>query len=205
MSMQSLSRHETAAAPRYQEPLAPAWDVGRPQRAIYELEVAGELGHDVLDVGCGSGEHALFLAARGHVAVGVDPSARAVARALERARERGLDANFIAEELTRLERLGRRFDCAIDAGSFHRVELAQRADYARSLASVVKPGGRLFVLCFGDHERGRGGPRRVSREELRTVFEGAGAFRCDSIDASMIESRGYPGGANAWLLKATRR
>lgn len=204
MGMQSVQRHDEGAK-RYEEPLAPAWDVGRPQRAIYELEVAGELGRDVLDVGCATGEHALFLAARGHAACGVDPSAKMVARAQRRARERGVPALFVAEELTRLERLARKFDCAIDAGAFQRLELAQRADYARALGAALKPGGRLFLLCFGDHERGPGGPRRVTREELRTVFEGAGAFRVDGISAALLESRGYPGGANAWLLKATRR
>jgi SAM-dependent methyltransferase len=204
MGMHSLQHDETMPA-RYDEPLAPAWDVGRPQRAVYELEVAGELGREVLDVGCGAGEHALFLAARGHAVVGVEPSARAVARAQRRARERGLPALFVVEELTRLERLGRRFDVALDAGSFHRLELAQRADYVRALASVVRRDGRLFVLCFGDHERGRGGPRRVTRDELRMVLEGAGHFRIDAIEATSIESRGFPGGANAWLAKATRR
>lgn len=204
MGMQSVQRHDVGAA-RYEEPLAPAWDVGRPQRAIYELELAGALGRDVLDVGCGTGEHALWFAARGHVAVGVDLSVRAVARAQRQARERGVPALFVAEELTRLERIGRKFDCAVDAGAFQRLELAQRADYARALGAVVRPGGRLFLLCFGDHERGPGGPRRVSREELRTVFEGAGPFRVDAITPALIESRGYPGGANAWLLAATRR
>ena len=204
MGMQSVQRHD-AKAGRYEEPLAPAWDVGRPQRAIYELEMAGKLGRDVLDVGCGSGEHALFLAARGHAACGVDASARAIARAQRRARERGVAATFVAEELTRLERLAKKFDCAVDAGAFQRLELAQRADYARALGAVIKPGGRLFLLCFGDHERGPGGPRRVTREELRTVFEGAGTFRVDAITPALLESRGYPGGANAWLLEATRR
>lgn len=202
MGMHSVAHGET---PRYAEPLAPAWDVGRPQRAVYDLEVAGELPPTVLDVGCSAGEHALFLAARGHVVCGVDPSARAIARAARRARDRGVSALFVTEELTRLERLGRTFDCALDAGSFHRVELGARADYVRALASVVRPGGRLFVLCFGDHERGPGGPRRVSRAELCTVLEGAGLFAVDAIEASLIESRGYPGGANAWLVKATRR
>jgi len=42
MGMQSVQRHD-AKAGRYEEPLAPAWDVGRPQRAIYELEMAGKL------------------------------------------------------------------------------------------------------------------------------------------------------------------
>ena len=137
----------------------------------------------------------------GRRSVGASGGARAGASA----RNRGLPATFVVEELTRLERVGRRFDSAIDAGSFHRVELPQRADYARALGTVLAPGGRLFVLCFGEHERGPGGPRRVTREELRTVFEGAGTFGVDAIEPTLIESRGYPGGANAWLLKATRR
>lgn len=202
MGMHSIAHEQM---PRYAEPLAPAWDVGRPQRAVYDLDTAGEIPRGVLDVGCGAGEHALFLAGRGHVVCGVDPSARAIARASRRARQRQLPISFVTEELTRLERLGRSFDAALDAGTFHRVELDKRADYARALASVVRPGGRLFLLCFGDHERGPGGPRRVTRAELCTVLEGAGLFGVDAIDASLIESRGYPGGANAWLAKATRR
>ncbi|MDB4966452.1 MAG: Methyltransferase type 11 [Myxococcales bacterium] len=192
----------TAEAVRYEEPPAPAWDVGRPQRAIYDLELAGEIGRAVLDVGCGIGEHALFFAERGHTACGVDPSARSIAKAQKRARQRNLPICFVVEELLQLGRLGMPFDAAVDAGSFHRIDIAARADYAASLRTVVKPGGRLFVLCFGDHERGRGGPRRVSQDELRATFDRG--WRIDGIDSSSIESHIYPGGANAWLLRATR-
>ena len=203
MSMQSVAHGE---APRYAEPLAPPWDIGRPQRAVYELDEAGAIGRSVLDVGCGAGEHALFLASRGHVVVGVDPSARAVARASAAgARARRCRHLRRPRSCTRLDRLGRSVRPALDAGSFHRVPLDARAEYARSLAAVVRPGGQLFVLCFGDHELGHGGPRRVTRAELCTVLEGAGLFRVDEIVPGLIESRVYPGGANAWLAKATRR
>jgi cyclopropane fatty-acyl-phospholipid synthase-like methyltransferase len=194
---------ETAASARYEEPLWPAWDVGRPQRAIYDLEAEGRIGREVLDVGCGIGEHALFLAARGHAACGVDPAAAAIAKAQRRARERRLPVAFVVAELAQLGRLGRPFDCAVDAGSFHRVEIAARPRYAAGLRTVVRPGGTLYVLCFGDHERGRGGPRRVAQAELRATF--ADGWRVDGIDAAQIESHIYPGGANAWLLRATRR
>jgi cyclopropane fatty-acyl-phospholipid synthase-like methyltransferase len=179
-----------------------AWDVGRPQRAIYDLEAAGEIAGEVLDVGCGIGEHALFFAARGHAVCGVDPAAAAIAQAQKRARERKLPVAFVVEDLLQLARLGRRFDCAVDAGSFHRIEVAARSAYARSLAAAVKPGGRLYLLCFGDHERGRGGPRRVSQAELRAAF--ADGWRIDGVTSTRIESHIYPGGANAWLLSATR-
>lgn len=193
---------QTEQAARYDESPWPAWDVGRPQRAIYDLEMAGEIGREVLDVGCRVGEHALFLAGRGHLACGVDPSPTQIARAQKRARERRLPAAFVVEDLLRLERLGRGFDAAVDAGSFHRIEIAARARYAASVRAVLKPGGRLFLLCFGDHERGRGGPRRVSQAELRAAF--ADGWRVEAIDDARIESHIYPGGANAWLLRATR-
>lgn len=195
-SMQSMARI-AAEAPW------PAWDVGRPQRAIYDLEVAGELGREVIDVGCRLGEHALFLAEHGHAACGVDPSPAHIERAQRRARERKLPVAFVVEELLHLSRLGRAFDSAVDGGSFHRIEVAARRDYARSVRAVVRPGGRLFLLCFGDHERGRGGPRRISRDELRDTF--ADGWTVERIDASVIESHIYPGGANAWLLVARRQ
>lgn len=193
---------ETAQSARYDEAPWPAWDVGRPQRAIYDLEMAGEIGHEVLDVGCRVGAHALFFAGRGHLACGVDPSPAQIARAQKRAREARLPVAFVVEELLRLERLGRSFDAAVDAGTFHRIELASRARYAASVRAALRPGGRLFLLCFGDHERGRGGPRRVTQAELRATF--ADGWRVDGIDDARIESHIYPGGANAWLLRARR-
>jgi ubiquinone/menaquinone biosynthesis C-methylase UbiE len=205
MSMQATT--ETGSAARY-EPLAPAWDVGRPQRAVYELELAGQLGHELLDVGCGSGVHALWLASRGHLVCGVDPSARAIERACRRGRREGtVGAEFVVGELVDVGRMGRQFDCALDAGSFHRLAVASREAYARGLARAVRSGGKAFVLCFADRERGKGGPLRVGQEELRRLFteSGGGAWVVEAVDQSVIESRLFPGGAAAWLLRARRR
>jgi SAM-dependent methyltransferase len=222
---------------RYDAPLAPAWDVGRPQRAVYELEVAGWIGREVLDVGCGSGEHALWLARRGHIVCGVDPSALAIGRAQRRARREGLTVAgavaFVVGQVgagaaeggfgtrrseseseselesaldvkldVRLESK-RNFDCALDAGSFHRVPAAERAAYAHALATVVKAGGHAFVLCFADREKGRGGPTRVTREELAATFA-SDEWTVEAVDESVVESRLFPGGAAGWLLRAER-
>ena len=182
--------------------LAPAWDVGRPQRAIYNLEIAGEVGHAVLDVGCGIGAHTFFFRSRSHLAWGVDPSPHLIDRAQRRAKKEHLPITFCVENLLRLERLAQKFDCAVDAGSFHGIDVAARQAYAASLHATLVPGGNLYLLCVGEHERGRGGPVRVRKDELRAVF--ANGWRVDGIEASLLESRIYPGGANAWLLRATR-
>jgi cyclopropane fatty-acyl-phospholipid synthase-like methyltransferase len=181
---------------------AAPWDVGRAQRAVYDLEMAGQIGHEVIDVGCGIGEQALFLAARGHVVCGVDPSEVAIARAGRQARERGLPARFVVAELTELGRLGRTFDCAVDVGSLHRVAPEERAAYAAGLHAVLRPGGRLYAWCVGEHERAPGGPPRITQDELRASF--ASGWRIDAVEATRIESHIWPGGANAWQLVATR-
>jgi cyclopropane fatty-acyl-phospholipid synthase-like methyltransferase len=184
----------------------PALDVGRPQRAVYELEIAGQIGHEVLDVGCGIGEQALWLAARGHVVCGVDTSEVAVARAQRQARRRQLPPGavaFVPGELAAVERLGRRFDCVLDVGDLHRVAAAERAEYAASLRRLLRPGGRLYLWCFGDHERALGGPPRVTQAELRAAF--AVGWGIEEIAAARLESHTWPGGAHAWLLVATPR
>lgn len=61
------------------------WDIEGSQPAFVELAEAGELRERVLDVGCGTGTHALYAAERGHSAMGVDVSERAIERARARA------------------------------------------------------------------------------------------------------------------------
>lgn len=68
----------------------PAWDIDRPQPALVDLTSTGALKGRVLDVGCGTGEHALMAAAAGCDAAGIDMAARAIAIAERKSRDRGL-------------------------------------------------------------------------------------------------------------------
>ena len=122
----------------------------------------------VLDAGCGTGEHALHLASLGLHVVGVDVAETALAMAREKAADRGLDADFVAADALHLDRLGRVFDTVLDCGLFHTFDSAERRDYVASLASVTRPGGLLYVLCFGDADPEV--PHPVSQEELRKPF-----------------------------------
>ena len=67
----------------------PPWDIGRPQPALVRLAEQGLFGGHVLDVGCGTGEHALLAAAHGGTATGVDLSPRAISQARAKAAEIG--------------------------------------------------------------------------------------------------------------------
>ena len=66
------------------------WDTGRPQPAIIKLAEAGQIRGSVLDVGCGTGENLLYLAARGHEAWGLDFVPVAIERAKAKTDQRGL-------------------------------------------------------------------------------------------------------------------
>jgi methylase of polypeptide subunit release factors len=67
----------------------PPWDIGRPQQAYVELAQTGKIHGSVLDVGCGTGEHALYLAHHGHAVWGVDSSPTAIGKAQQKATARG--------------------------------------------------------------------------------------------------------------------
>src|SRR4051812_9068874 len=84
----------------------PPWDIGRPQPAFLTLAEAGSIRGQVLDVGCGTGEHTLMAAALGLSATGVDLASTALRAAEEKARQRGLTAQFLRHDALRLAALG---------------------------------------------------------------------------------------------------
>lgn len=179
----------------------PPWDIGRPQPAFDRLAATKQMFGRVLDVGCGTGEHALLAASLGFESVGIDMSARAIDLANAKAAERGLDVRFVIADALRLADLGEQFDTILDCGLFHVLDDAERERYVGGLAEVVAPGGRVHVLCFSDRQPGDWGPRRVTSDELRAAFSAGWAI--ESIDPAVIDLAWDAGGAAAWLLAAT--
>lgn len=180
----------------------PPWETGRPQPAMLALAEAGAIRGRVLDVGCGTGEHALLAASLGLEATGIDQAAAAIDRAREKAAQRGLEASFVVGNVLELAGLGERFDTVLDSGLFHVLEDEDRQVFVDGLRAVVPAGGRYFLLCFSDRQPGMFGPRRISQDEIRTAF--ADGWRVDSIEPVMIDNAIQRGAANAWLAAITR-
>jgi cyclopropane fatty-acyl-phospholipid synthase-like methyltransferase len=184
------------------------WDIGKPQPAF--TAVADQVTGLILDAGCGTGEHALFFAARGHRVVGIDFVDEAIRRARAKAAERGLAVQFLVKDATALAQWGERFASVIDCGLFHVFSDEDRRRYVRGLAEVVEPGGRLFLLCFSDEEPGTEGPRRVSRQELYDAF--ADGWEVESVQPVQVEVnpeftevKFSQGGPKAWFAVVRRQ
>ena len=174
----------------------PPWDIGRAQPEVVRIAEAGGFTGAVIDVGCGTGENALELSARGLAVVGVDAAPRAIEKARAKALERGLPAEFLVADALSLGSLGRRFHTALDCGVFHVFEDHERPVYVASLASVLETEGVLHLLCFSDRQPGETGPRRVSEQELKDAF--AEGWRVLEIVATTFVAN-LPGGeAQAW-------
>ena len=180
----------------------PPWDIGRPQPAFVRLAEDGALRGRVLDVGCGTGEHALMAAALGFEAVGVDSSPRAIDRAKRKAAERNLEVRFLVADALQLSVPDALFDTAIDCGLFHVFGDEDRAGYVGSLRDAISPGGRLLMLCFSDRVPGTAGPRRISRDEIHASF--TDGWNVVSIELTPMDVLFSEDGIPAWLAVIER-
>ena len=194
----------------YTEGAKAPWDIGRPQPALLEAARRGWVHGSVLDVGCGTGEHALYFAAAGHDVVGVDVVPAAIERATAKAAARKLDTppHFIVADMLKQPQAlgGRKFDTVVDMGFFHTLDDDERVAWRARLADLLVSGGSYVMVCFSELVPGDRGPRRVSAAEIRETFGEAADLAVADLERAEIESRrgGSLAGVPAWLARIER-
>ncbi|MEV8320201.1 class I SAM-dependent methyltransferase [Streptomyces sp. NPDC059900] len=111
-----------------------------------------------LDLGCGPGRNALYLASLGFEVDAVDISPAAVAWAGERAREAGADITFRCGDAFALTEAGPNgpYDLIVDSGCFHHLPPHRRVSYLALLERALAPGGHLALTAFAAGEEGSG-------------------------------------------------
>jgi 2-polyprenyl-3-methyl-5-hydroxy-6-metoxy-1,4-benzoquinol methylase len=180
----------------------PPWDIGRPQAEFVALADSGALRGEILDIGCGTGDNALHLASRGFRVWGMDFAPRAIKKAKEKARQGGLAVEFFIDDALDPRELTRTFDTVIDCGLFHTFRLEVQPSYVATLARLIRPGGRLFILCFSENQPGSFGPRRITQAEIHTAFRDGWAVR--EIRPAYFDTNTETGKAQAWLATVER-
>ena len=181
----------------------PPWDIGRPQKEFVELVRRGEITGSVLDIGCGTGEHALFFAGEGFEVFGIDSAPLAIRKAEEKAAARGLTVRFCVLDALHLQKLRRMFDTATDSGLFHTLSDEDRPVFVENLAAILVPGGNYFMLCFSDREPAGYGPRRITQQEIGESFQDGWTIRY--IRPAVFESRTRTSGPLAWLSSIVKK
>lgn len=137
----------------------------------------------VLDVGCGLGSEAAYLAGSGWRAVGVDLSAVAVGQAHRcHPADSGAAVAFARSDVRSLPFAAGSFALVLDRGCFHYLEPAQWPGYAAEVARVLRPGGRLLLrACLTS----AGVRNEVTRRGLRAAFA---AWRFHAVTQARIAS-----------------
>ncbi len=137
----------------------------------------------VLELGCGHGRNAVYLASRGCGVDAVDFSAQAISWARERARQAGVAVEFQCCSIFDATFTAGSYDLVYDSGCFHHLPPHRRRDYAALVHRALKPGGNYGLVCFRPeggsgytdqqvYERGSlGGGLGYSAERLRTLWD----------------------------------
>jgi SAM-dependent methyltransferase len=148
----------------------PPWDTGTPDPMLVEMVESGAIAPArTLEVGCGTGTNALYLADHGFDVVGVDISSIAIDSARARAQGR---CRFETSDFLNAAPPGGRFDFVFDRGCFHTFdEDSERAQFAQNVAAALVDGG-LWLSLIGSTEgapREVGPPRRNAREIMNAI------------------------------------
>jgi SAM-dependent methyltransferase len=142
-----------------------------------------------LDLGCGTGIWAVELAKRGWEVTGIDITSKAIRRARERARERGVEIRFIEGDVAalRAEGIDSGFHLVLDFGTVHGLSPAQRAAVGREVNAVAVDDATLLMYATAPGRRGPL-PRGVSRTDIEATYPGWTVTNEEALDAS-----GLPG------------
>jgi SAM-dependent methyltransferase len=126
----------------------PPW-VGPARSELVRLVESGDLlPGRAIDLGCGEGDNAIFLAQHGFQVTAVDFSPAAIAKAKAKAHEAGADVDFVIDDLTRLTGVSGHFDVLVDYGTFDDLSNRDRAAYVDQVRSLAKPGAKFLLWCF---------------------------------------------------------
>ena len=152
-----------------------------------EADRGAPFGH-ALDLGCGTGAHAVHLATRGWDVSAVDAVPSVVRRTRERADEPGVDVHALVGDVTALDPalIGGPVDFFLDAGCFNGLRPRQRAALHRGITACAAPDATLLVLAFAPGHRGPL-PRGASRSDVAEAFPG-----WDVVDQDATDSSGFP-------------
>ena len=146
------------------------WDPGRPASDLREaMEARAIPVGRALELGCGSGINAIYLAQQGFDVTALDVAPTALRQAEQFAEEAGVRIRWVLADAAAPPEM-EPFDFIFDRGCYHHVRHQDAAGYVQALRRLTRPGARVMILAANANEQHRGGPPRVHEHELRADF-----------------------------------
>jgi SAM-dependent methyltransferase len=148
------------------------WHSEKPPELLCKAVEADTTKGRALDVGCGSGVFALWLAQHGYGVTAMDFLEEAVGMARERVRNVEPSVEVVCASALEYEPR-EPFDLVLDRGCLHTLQPSVRPQYRERLLRWLKPGGSYVLVHLGRRspiDWRPVGPRRRSREEVLGLF-----------------------------------
>lgn len=161
------------------------WNMERPPKALLDLVASKNIVPcKTIDLGCGLGHYAHYLANCGFDVTGIDISTEAIKLAQERSIQEGIKAAFrTADMIGDLNEIKETFDFAYDWEVLHHIFPNHRQQYIKNVHQLLNPKGKYLSVCFSIKDQQFGGQGKYrdtklgttlyfsSENELKTLFE----------------------------------
>lgn len=146
-----------------------------------------------LELGCGTGDNAIYLTHHGWQVTAVDFVAKAIELARTKAGAQNTPVRFEQADVTRLssEGLGHDFTLITDNGCLHAMSDADRDSYVREVSAVAAPGARLLIIAL--EPGGRRGVRGVDQAEIKRRFAAGWTLLTTGHEPALDRAERNPG------------
>ena len=124
------------------------WDTGPRSELVRLVESQAIPPGRAIDLGCGTGANAIFLAQHGFDVTGVDFAEAAIEKARRKSEAAGVQVNFVVDDLTDLRRVIGVFDFILDYGVLDDLRPVQREAYLQNLLALTRPGSCYLLWGF---------------------------------------------------------
>jgi SAM-dependent methyltransferase len=149
----------------------PSWDAGRPSGELQRVVEKGIVSAcRAVDLGCGLGTDAIYLAGKGFDVTAIDIAPTALSRAEEKARQAGVKVRWLLADVLAAPKL-EPFDFIFDRGCYHEVRINNAKAYVETVRRLSHPGTRFLLLAGSPNELPlQYAPPQVAEEDIRSDF-----------------------------------
>ncbi|MFQ5943664.1 MAG: class I SAM-dependent methyltransferase [Anaerolineales bacterium] len=124
------------------------WDIGAREELVALVDGGRIKPCRAIDLGCGTGANAIYLAQKGFETTGVDLAEAAIDKAKARAIDADVQVEFIVDDLTNLRHTSGRFDFLLDYGVLDDLRPSQRELYLQNMLTLTNPHSRYLLWGF---------------------------------------------------------